>query len=122
MYFLYHFTYLLAKEQTDDLQSVQMELRLIRRGDYEQHQIQHASLMQCPNHLIMQTGIVIGTTFCLRIGRNLQHITHQHQYAFNQQILFLAAYGKGLEWVEGGRWEATLKVSIIKNVLRQIPV
>lgn len=118
MYFLYHCTYLLAKEQTDDLQSVQMKLRLIRRGDYEQHQIQHACLMQCPNHLIMQTGIVIGTTFCLRIGRNLQHITHQHQYAFNQQILLLAAYGKGLEWER----KATLKVSIIKNVLRQIPV
>jgi len=38
---------------------VQMELLLIRRGDHKKHQIQHSRLMQCPNDLIMETGIVV---------------------------------------------------------------
>lgn len=100
-----------------------MKLLLIRRGDYEEHQIEHARLMQRPNDLIMQTGIVIRSTLGLRIGWHLEHIAHQDQDAFNQQILLLAAYGKCLKRETNKRWGKYIKSQNNKeNVLRQIPV
>lgn len=76
---------------------MQMKLLLIRRGDYKEHQIQHSCLMQRPNNLIVQTGIVVRTALGLRICWHLEHIAHKHQDTFNQKILLLAAYGKGLK-------------------------
>lgn len=75
-----------------------MILIFVLRTDDVEHEIKDVGLMQRPNHLVVQAGVVVGTTLDIRTGGHLQHVANQHEHSFDQQALLLGTFGPILRW------------------------
>lgn len=69
--------YLLSIHQVDNFQCMQLILALVLGANDVQHQIEDASLLKRPEHLIMHACIVVRPVL-VRICRYAEHITYQH--------------------------------------------
>lgn len=92
---------LLAVHQAHDLERMQMVLVLERRAAQVQDQLQHAGLLQCPQHLIVEAGIVVGAPLGVRAGRHGEHVANEDENALDQEALLLGAFRPVLAGGEG---------------------
>ena len=60
----------------------------VAAGD-EEEQVLHLGLVQHPEHLVMNRGVIISPAFSANVGGNLENIADKNQDPLNDQFVIL---------------------------------